>query len=80
MPPGSILSPSRYTCPFVEKFSIEIETYYRPDAGQQTNIFNLSAVEKRQRILGGYGWLGELGRILWLLGFSCSASGVGVWL
>lgn len=64
----------------MEKFSIEIETYYRPDAGQQTNIFNLSAVEKRQRILGGYGWLGELGRILWLLGFSCSASGVGVWL
>ncbi|KAI1232621.1 hypothetical protein IHE44_0006452 [Lamprotornis superbus] len=42
---------TRYTCPFVEKFSIEIETYYRPDAGQQTNIFNLSAVEKRQRIL-----------------------------
>ncbi|POI18836.1 hypothetical protein CIB84_017420, partial [Bambusicola thoracicus] len=43
---------TRYTCPFVEKFSIEIETYYRPDAGQQTNIFNLSAAEKRQRILG----------------------------
>ncbi|NXN27191.1 PITM1 protein, partial [Nycticryphes semicollaris] len=42
---------TRYTCPFVEKFSIEIETYYRPDGGQQTNIFNLSAVEKRQRIL-----------------------------
>ncbi|KAF1436627.1 Membrane-associated phosphatidylinositol transfer protein 1, partial [Spheniscus mendiculus] len=41
----------RYTCPFVEKFSIEIETYYRPDAGQQTNVFNLSAAEKRQRIL-----------------------------
>ncbi|XP_009890758.1 PREDICTED: membrane-associated phosphatidylinositol transfer protein 1 [Charadrius vociferus] len=40
-----------YTCPFVEKFSIEIETYYRPDAGQQTNVFNLSAAEKRQRIL-----------------------------
>ncbi|NWR81603.1 PITM1 protein, partial [Centropus unirufus] len=42
---------SRYTCPFVEKFSIEIETFYRPDAGQQTNVFNLSAAEKRQRIL-----------------------------
>ncbi|XP_054027896.1 membrane-associated phosphatidylinositol transfer protein 1 [Dryobates pubescens] len=42
---------TRYTCPFVEKFSIEIETYYRPDAGQHTNIFNLSAAEKRQRIL-----------------------------
>ncbi|KAM6075075.1 membrane-associated phosphatidylinositol transfer protein 1 [Chlamydotis macqueenii] len=42
---------TRYTCPFVEKFSIEIETYYRPDAGQQTNVFNLSVAEKRQRIL-----------------------------
>ncbi|OXB57446.1 hypothetical protein ASZ78_010161 [Callipepla squamata] len=42
---------TRYTCPFVEKFSIEIETYYRPDGGQQANIFNLSAAEKRQRIL-----------------------------
>ncbi|KAM6115105.1 LOW QUALITY PROTEIN: membrane-associated phosphatidylinositol transfer protein 1 [Pterocles gutturalis] len=42
---------TRYTCPFVEKFSIEIETYYRPDAGQQTNVFNLSAAEKRQRVL-----------------------------
>ncbi|NXG56299.1 PITM1 protein, partial [Hemiprocne comata] len=42
---------TRYTCPFVEKFSIEIETYYRPDAGQQTNIFNLSTAEKRQRIV-----------------------------
>ncbi|NXY87658.1 PITM1 protein, partial [Alcedo cyanopectus] len=42
---------TRYTCPFVEKFSIEIETYYRPDAGQQTNIFNLSAAEKQQTIL-----------------------------
>jgi len=50
--------PPRYTCPFVEKFSIEIETYYRPDAGQQTNVFNLSAAEKRQRILGAYGCCG----------------------
>lgn len=52
----------RYTCPFVEKFSIEIETYYRQDAGQQPNIFNLSAAEKRQRILGAYGQPAVLGR------------------
>uniref|UniRef100_A0A8C5TSE3 Phosphatidylinositol transfer protein N-terminal domain-containing protein n=1 Tax=Malurus cyaneus samueli TaxID=2593467 RepID=A0A8C5TSE3_9PASS len=26
-------------------FSIEIETYYRPDAGQQTNIFNLNTID-----------------------------------
>uniref|UniRef100_A0A8D0EFU8 Phosphatidylinositol transfer protein N-terminal domain-containing protein n=1 Tax=Strix occidentalis caurina TaxID=311401 RepID=A0A8D0EFU8_STROC len=36
---------TRYTCPFVEKFSIEIETYYRPDAGQQTNVFNLNTID-----------------------------------
>ncbi|XP_020823907.1 membrane-associated phosphatidylinositol transfer protein 1 [Phascolarctos cinereus] len=42
---------TRYTCPFVEKFSIEIETYYRPDGGQQPNVFNLSGAERRQRIL-----------------------------
>uniref|UniRef100_A0A8D1P8Q3 DDHD domain-containing protein n=2 Tax=Sus scrofa TaxID=9823 RepID=A0A8D1P8Q3_PIG len=42
---------TRYTCPFVEKFSIEIETYYLPDGGQQPNVFNLSGAERRQRIL-----------------------------
>nr|XP_033776440.1 membrane-associated phosphatidylinositol transfer protein 1 isoform X2 [Geotrypetes seraphini] len=42
---------TRYTCPFVEKFSIEIETYYRPDSGNQNNVFNLTTVEKRQRIV-----------------------------
>lgn len=45
----------RYTCPFVEKFSIEIETYYLPDGGQQPNVFNLSGAERRQRILGETG-------------------------
>lgn len=45
----------RYTCPFVEKFSIEIETYYLPDGGQQPNVFNLTGAERRQRILGE-GW------------------------
>lgn len=44
----------RYTCPFVEKFSIEIETYYRPDAGKQANIFNLNVTERRQRIVGEF--------------------------
>ncbi|XP_062869720.1 membrane-associated phosphatidylinositol transfer protein 2 isoform X3 [Trichomycterus rosablanca] len=40
---------TRYTCPFVEKFSIDIETYYKPDTGTQNNVFNLSSAEKRQR-------------------------------
>ncbi|XP_059850548.1 membrane-associated phosphatidylinositol transfer protein 2 isoform X1 [Hypanus sabinus] len=42
---------TRYTCPFVEKFSIDIETYYKADSGDQGNVFNLSAAEKRQRML-----------------------------
>uniref|UniRef100_A0A671VNG8 Phosphatidylinositol transfer protein membrane associated 2 n=1 Tax=Sparus aurata TaxID=8175 RepID=A0A671VNG8_SPAAU len=40
---------TRYTCPFVEKFSIDIETYYKPDTGNQVDVFNMSAAEKRQR-------------------------------
>uniref|UniRef100_H3A2P8 Phosphatidylinositol transfer protein membrane associated 1 n=1 Tax=Latimeria chalumnae TaxID=7897 RepID=H3A2P8_LATCH len=42
---------TRYTCPFVEKFSIDIETYYKPDSGEQANVFNLTSAEKRQRIV-----------------------------
>ncbi|XP_061763808.1 membrane-associated phosphatidylinositol transfer protein 2-like isoform X2 [Nerophis ophidion] len=40
---------TRYTCPFVEKFSIDIETYYMPDTGNQLDVFNLSSAERRQR-------------------------------
>ncbi|XP_030006824.1 membrane-associated phosphatidylinositol transfer protein 2 isoform X3 [Sphaeramia orbicularis] len=40
---------TRYTCPFVEKFSIDIETYYKPDTGTQVDVFSLSSAEKRQR-------------------------------
>ncbi|KAM9810309.1 membrane-associated phosphatidylinositol transfer protein 2-like [Neosynchiropus ocellatus] len=42
---------TRYTCPFVEKFSIDIETYYKPDPGSQADVFNLSAADKRQRTI-----------------------------
>ena len=31
-----------FSCPFVEKFSLEIETFYTPDGGQKENVFNLS--------------------------------------
>lgn len=62
----------RYTCPFVEKFSIEIETYYLPDGGQQQNVFNLSGAERRQRILGEAlvfaSWLGFAARLPQSLG------------
>uniref|UniRef100_A0A8C6L8I0 Phosphatidylinositol transfer protein membrane associated 2 n=1 Tax=Nothobranchius furzeri TaxID=105023 RepID=A0A8C6L8I0_NOTFU len=40
---------TRYTCPFVEKFVIDIETYYKSDTGNQLDVFNLSSAEKRQR-------------------------------
>ncbi|XP_057688637.1 membrane-associated phosphatidylinositol transfer protein 2-like isoform X2 [Corythoichthys intestinalis] len=42
---------TRYTCPFVEKFSIDIETYYMGDAGGQQDVFNMSAADKRQRTI-----------------------------
>ncbi|XP_029679221.1 protein retinal degeneration B isoform X2 [Formica exsecta] len=42
---------TRYTCPFVEKFSVEIETYYFPDNGHQENVFNLSGSDYRNRIV-----------------------------
>jgi len=40
---------TRFTCPFVEKFSLEIETYYTPDGGHLENVFKLSESEKRNR-------------------------------
>ncbi|XP_072271914.1 membrane-associated phosphatidylinositol transfer protein 2 isoform X9 [Pyxicephalus adspersus] len=42
---------TRYTCPFVEKFSIDIETFYKSDYGELSNVFNLSPAEKRQTTL-----------------------------
>ncbi|KFB34885.1 AGAP000033-PA-like protein [Anopheles sinensis] len=42
---------TRYTCPFVEKFSLEIETYYFPDNGHQDNVFKLSGADLRSRIV-----------------------------
>ncbi|XP_054007489.1 protein retinal degeneration B isoform X1 [Hylaeus anthracinus] len=42
---------TRYTSPFVEKFSIEIETYYFPDNGYQENVFKLSGSDLRNRIV-----------------------------
>lgn len=70
LPRGPLLSPcgsclfqpfdfiltTRYTCPFVEKFSIDIETYYKPDTGDQVDVFNLSAADKRQRTIGETTW------------------------
>lgn len=43
---------TRYTCPFVEKFYLEIETYYFPDNGHQENVFQLTGSDLRNRIVG----------------------------
>lgn len=42
---------TRYTCPFVEKFSLEIETYYFGDNGNQENVFQLSGQDLRNRVV-----------------------------
>ncbi|XP_025836899.1 protein retinal degeneration B isoform X2 [Agrilus planipennis] len=42
---------TRYTCPFVEKFYLEIETYYFGDNGHQDNVFNLSGSDLRNRVV-----------------------------
>lgn len=43
---------TRYTCPFVEKFMLEIETRYFADAGTQDNVFSLSGSDLRNRQVG----------------------------
>lgn len=40
---------TRYRCPFVEKFLLEIETKYLNDGGDQDNVFNMTPSEKKQR-------------------------------
>ncbi|RWS28529.1 Protein retinal degeneration B-like protein [Leptotrombidium deliense] len=42
---------TRYTCPFVEKFFIEIETKYFNDAGHQENVFQLDSADLGNRIV-----------------------------
>lgn len=42
---------TRYTCPFVEKFSLEIETYYYSDNGHQENVFKLTGSDLKNRIV-----------------------------
>lgn len=41
-----------YRCPFIDKFMLEIETRYLDDGGETENIFNLSASELKNRIVG----------------------------
>ena len=45
---------TRYRCPFIERFLLEVETCYQADFGTQENIFNLKAQEIDQRVVGLY--------------------------
>jgi len=38
---------TRFTCPMIERFSIEVETVYTNDGGHQENIFNLSKSDRK---------------------------------
>ncbi|KAL5109813.1 Membrane-associated phosphatidylinositol transfer protein 2 [Taenia crassiceps] len=42
---------TRYRVPFMEKFSLEIETRYLDDAGESENVFDMSAAELNTRIV-----------------------------
>ncbi|KAL5016500.1 hypothetical protein ScPMuIL_006089 [Solemya velum] len=42
---------TRYRCPFIEKFLLEIETKYLNDGGEETNIFNLKDAADQQRVV-----------------------------
>lgn len=43
---------TRYTCPFVERFYLEIETFYFADNGHQENVFKLTGSDLRNRVVG----------------------------
>jgi hypothetical protein len=45
---------TRYRCPFIERFILEVETCYQSDFGTQENIFNLKPQEIEQRVVGLY--------------------------
>lgn len=45
---------TRYRCPFIERFILEVETCYQADFGTQENIFNLKPQELDQRVVGSY--------------------------
>ncbi|VDM18600.1 unnamed protein product [Hydatigera taeniaeformis] len=42
---------TRYRVPFMEKFSLEIETRYLDDAGESENVFDMSPAELNTRIV-----------------------------
>uniref|UniRef100_A0A0K0F6Q5 DDHD domain-containing protein n=1 Tax=Strongyloides venezuelensis TaxID=75913 RepID=A0A0K0F6Q5_STRVS len=45
------ITKTKYTCPFVDRLSIEVETQFHDDAGIQENVFNLSKEDLKNRIV-----------------------------
>ena len=43
---------TRYRCPFVDKFSLEIETRYVDDCCEQDNVFRLKEIDLGRRKVG----------------------------
>lgn len=48
---------TRYKVPFMEKFSLEIETMYIDDAGEQENVFDMSTSDLGTRVVGEFSFL-----------------------
>jgi len=63
---------TRYTCPFVEKFFIDIETRYFDDAGEQQNVFDLSPAELRSRTVGKFAEV-----VYFMSSWTCDMAGGG---
>ncbi|VDP45041.1 unnamed protein product [Heligmosomoides polygyrus] len=42
---------TRYSTPMMDRFSLEVETIYYNDPGTQSNVFNLSAEDLKNRIV-----------------------------
>lgn len=42
---------TKFTTPFVDKFFIDVETFFFNDNGGQPNVFNLSAAELADRVV-----------------------------
>lgn len=58
---------TRYKVPFMEKFSLEIETMYLDDAGDSENVFDMSPTDLSNRIVGRWIPSMDLGKYLLLI-------------
>jgi membrane-associated phosphatidylinositol transfer protein len=43
---------SRYRCPFIDRFTLEIETIYQADFGTDENVFRLNSHDLKLRDTG----------------------------